>query len=505
MSRGKRYNEEKKLNMKKVWAVIIAILVIIMFFVVIGNLLSDQGTQVKEKTFATAYYPVLEEGKWGVIDTKENVIIEPQYDEMIVVPDRTKPLFIVIANVDYQTGTFDSKAIDKNNQPVYTQYQKIEAIYNHDENNNLWYEENVLKVQKEGKYGLINLEGEELLPCEYDDIQPIEGVKKSLVTTKNGKKGLVDNTGTIIAENIYQEITGLTTQYEDGYIITAEDGKKGVIKSDKTIVLEPKYEEIQPVYGNQCYAVRENGTNKIVNEKQETFLEGRFSQVKEINGENITYQNDGKYGVMTLQGEEKIAPTYDDLSFAFSEYYIAKNGENYGVISLANETKLDFVYTYITYEKQADFIQAQTKNLETQLLDRNWEVKVTGVVSEMNTNKNYIKVREGENYQYYNFKLEPKSNTQILQGNTLFLSKKDGKYGYVDEDGQVIVNYLYDDATEQNNYGYVSVKKDGKWGALNQKGEVVVEPTYTLENNLMIDFIGKWHLAEDINANYYTK
>ena len=208
---------------------------------------------------------------------------------------------------------------------------------------------------------------------------------------------------------------------------------------------------------------------------------------------------------MTLQGEEKIAPTYDDLSFAFSEYYIAKNGENYGVISLANETKLDFVYTYITYEKQADFIQAQTKNLETQLLDRNWEVKVTGVVSEMNTNKNYIKVREGENYQYYNFKLEPKSNTQILQGNTLFLSKKDGKYGYVDEDGQVIVNYIYDDATEQNNYGYVSVKKDGKWGALNQKGEVVVEPTYTLENNLMIDFIGKWHLAEDINANYYTK
>ena len=143
--------------------------------------------------------------------------------------------------------------------------------------------------------------------------------------------------------------------------------------------------------------------------------------------------------------------------------------------------------------------------METQLLDRNWQVKVTGVVSEMNTNKNYIKVREGENYQYYNFKLEPKSNTQILQGNTLFLSKKDGKYGYVDEDGQVIVNYIYDDATEQNNYGYVSVKKDGKWGALNQKGEVVVEPTYTLENNLMIDFIVKWHLAEDINANYYTK
>ena len=165
MSRGRRYNEEKKLNMKKVWAVIIAILVIIMFFVVIGNLLSDQGSQIKEKTFAIAYYPVLENGKWGVIDTKENVIIEPQYNEMIVIPDYTKPLFIVTSNVDYQTGTFDSKVVNQDNQQMYTQYQKVEAIYNHDESNNLWYEENVLKVQKEGKYGLINLEGEELLPC----------------------------------------------------------------------------------------------------------------------------------------------------------------------------------------------------------------------------------------------------------------------------------------------------------------------------------------------------
>ena len=208
---------------------------------------------------------------------------------------------------------------------------------------------------------------------------------------------------------------------------------------------------------------------------------------------------------MNLQGEEKISLEYDDISFAFSEYYIAKKGDKYGIISLTEETKLDFIYSYISYQKEADFIQAQMQNLETSLLDRNFEVKAKGVVSEINTNKNYIRVRDGENYKYYNFKLEEKSNTEILQGNTLFLSKKDGKYGYVDEKGKVIVNYIYDDATEQNKYGYVSVKKDGKWGSLNQKGETILEPTYTLENNLIIDFIGKWHLSEDMNAYYYTK
>ena len=42
------------------------------------------------------------------------------------------------------------------------------------------------------------------------------------------------------------------------------------------------------------------------------------------------------------------------------------------------------------------------------------------------------------------------------------MAKKDGKYGYVDKNNVVVVNYIYDDATEQNNSGYVAVKKDGK-------------------------------------------
>ena len=75
----------------------------------------------------------------------------------------------------------------------------------------------------------------------------------------------------------------------------------------------------------------------------------------------------------------------------------------------------------------------------------------------------------------------------------------------MDKNGVVVINYVYDDALEQNASGFVAVKKDGKWGAINSRGETVVEPTYTLDNNTVIDFIGEWHLAEDTNAGYYTK
>lgn len=87
----------------------------------------------------------------------------------------------------------------------------------------------------------------------------------------------------------------------------------------------------------------------------------------------------------------------------------------------------------------------------------------------------------------------------------MFLSKQNDKYGFIDKQGNVVVDYIYDDAREQNEYGYISVKKDGLWGSLDKKGNIVSEIKYNLDNNLLIDFIGEYHLGVDINSMYYTK
>ena len=92
----------------------------------------------------------------------------------------------------------------------------------------------------------------------------------------------------------------------------------------------------------------------------------------------------------------------------------------------------------------------------------------------------------------------------MLKENKIFLKKQNGKYGYVDKEGNIVVDYIYDDAKEQNIYGYAAVKKDGKWGAIDASGKAVCETIYNLDENLLIDFIGKYHLGKDINLNYYT-
>lgn len=129
---------------------------------------------------------------------------------------------------------------------------------------------------------------------------------------------------------------------------------------------------------------------------------------------------------------------------------------------------------------------------------------LSGILSEVNTEKGYIILRKDGEWKFYNFKFEEKQEKDIFPEHTLFLSKKNGKYGYTNKDGAVIVDYIYDDAKLQNNYGYCVVKKGNTWGSINKNGNISQEPNASLEDYLVIDFIGKWHYGKELEMNYYT-
>lgn len=500
---GARYDGQPKLNLKKVFAVLIVFIVIIMCIVLIFKF-AKKDSKTDTKVVANSYVTVYTGGKWGVINSKGETIVEPNYDDMIIIPDSTKPVFICQTNVNLEDKTYDSKAIDEKEKPLFESYDKVEVLQNIDDNNVISYDTNALRVLKDGKYGLINFSGKELLKCEYDAINPLKGVKNSLVTYKDNKYGLVDNSGNVIIESDYQEITSLTDKYEDGYIVKDANGNYGLINYNKKQVLECKYSKIFNVYGSDLYVVRRNGNIQLINSNGDVKAENKFDKVVSIDGGNVIIEKDSKYGVMTSDGKVTIEMAYDDLSYVFEGKYIAKKSGKYGIIDLSNETKVDFKYKNMIYMKEENFIEADKEDGMTDLIDSNLEVKATGIVSEINTTKGYLKVRTDNEYKYYNFKLENKTSKDIFTTNTLFLDKKDGKYGFIDKNGVVIVDYTYDDATEQNDYGYAAVKSDGKWGTIDQAGKLVVTPSYDLEQNTVINFLGKWHLAADLNANYYT-
>ena len=505
MSRGRRYSGgEPKLNIKKVLAVLIVLAVIIM--VIFGIIKLTQGSaRTQERTVANGYFSVYTNGKWGVINSRGETVIEPQYDEAIIVPDQTKAVFVCTYDVDYTNNTYKSRVINDKNEEIITGYDTIQVLENYDSSNNLWYENDVLLVSQQGKYGLVDFTGRVLLTCEYDSIETLKGVTNSLVTEKEGKLGLVDNIGSVILENIYKEIEPISDQYENGYIVTNEDNQKGVIKNDKTVLVQVQYDDIKPMNGDGRYVVQEDDEWKIIDSEGNEYLAGAFDDVVSINGNNVIVEIDNQYGIMTLSGETRIQAKYQNMSYAFSDNYIFRENNKYGVINLAGEEVLEPTYDSLIYRSDDGFLEgSKSDTVDTDFIGNDFTVKVSGILSEINTPDGYMKIRTNGEYKYYNFRFEEKTNRELLTGNTLFLDQKDGKYGYVNKDGVVVVDYIYDDAKEQNAFGYASVKKDGLWGCINSQGEEVVTPTYTLENNSLIEFINQWYRGEDLNLNYYT-
>ena len=130
-SRGRRYDGEPKLNIKKVIAVLILLIVIIMCIVLIFKF-AKQDKKADSKVVTNSYISVYSSGKWGVINSKGETIIDTKYDDMIIIPDPTKAVFIYQNNVDLENGNYDSKAIDDKSNELFTSYDKIEALQNID-------------------------------------------------------------------------------------------------------------------------------------------------------------------------------------------------------------------------------------------------------------------------------------------------------------------------------------------------------------------------------------
>ena len=501
MSRGRRYDNEPKLNLKKVIGVILAFIVIIMIIISINKLMkSDNNVEIK----SSRYYTCFENGKFGVIDENGQIIIEPSYNELIAIPNNSKPIFICTYDIDDEKGTYKTKAINEKNEQILTGYEKIEAIDNFDSKQNIRYEDNILRVSKNGKYGLINFEGQEVLTCEYDEIIALEGVKSNLVVKKDGKLGLVNEKGQTIVNTEYKNILTLLEGYKNEYLIVDENNKYGLISTTGEILIEPKYEMIKYVKSSKMFAVKEKNIWKLVNvENGKTIIDKGYDDIVEAKTENIIVAKNGKYGIINTNKEQKIKPKYDDLEYAFSIYYIAKKDGKYGIINLEDEEIIKFEYKDMIYIENGGFIQADKTDTNTVIFDNNLSQKIEGIISDINTEKGYIKAYVDSEYKYYNFKLEEKKSSDILTSNTLFLSKKDGKYGYVNKEGKVVVDYIYDDGTEQNANGYAAVKKDGSWGSINKVGAISKNTEVNLDNNLYIDFIGEWHLNN--SGLYYEK
>ena len=117
----------------------------------------------------------------------------------------------------------------------------------------------------------------------------------------------------------------------------------------------------------------------------------------------------------------------------------------------------------------------------------------------------YIKIYNDEDVKYISKDEKEISNMEALKNNKIFAKKLGNRWGFVDANGNKVIDYKYEKVTEVNEYGFAGVKENGKWGVINYEGKLVIEPTYQLSEDEPI-FIGEYYQVIYGNREiYYTK
>ena len=175
-------SKEKKIIIIAVVIAAIFLIGIAAFFIVKTNLKNiDKSYEletISEKD--CKYFAVCADGKYGVLDTKGNMIIENEYASVII-PNPKRPVFICF---DTQGN---SKVLNENGEQIYTEYETVEAIEINGIFSNFPYEKSVLKYKQNGLYGLIDFSGNVITKAIYQDIYSVKYKEGELLAKKDRK------------------------------------------------------------------------------------------------------------------------------------------------------------------------------------------------------------------------------------------------------------------------------------------------------------------------------
>jgi hypothetical protein len=559
------------LKPKKIAIGIILVAVIIAIFIIIVNVNKETEVSIaKAENIAYEYFVLYgNNDKVGVVDKTGKLLIDTEYTD-IYIPNASKDVFLCYKDED-------CTVLNKDGKEIYTEFEEVNYLET-SEATELVLESEVLRYKKDNLYGLLSIEGEVLTDAIYEKVSSLNNKPGVILVKQDGKYGVLDTKGNEIIPTKYDSIVGdeyclqdyeynlagyivsqktdtgvmygyidcygktiLNTEYEtisraleyedidDLYLVVRSNGKKGVFKNGKQII-DFEYQSINYADKSNVFIVEKTGkygffTNtgkEILKPKYTKYgiagnyisvQDGENTMLYDLNGnlinkdnylsmievENSSYfiaiNESGFYSIISK--DTQINEDYTYITYAFDNYFIVTNVENKtGVIDVWNGTVIEPQYDSIINVEGTKVLEC--RNAETGEVDiYDAQIDKVCTISDAIVEKvdeNYIRAYSDSQMQYFDSTGKSVKNTEVFKDKKLYSYSQDGKWGFCDKDGKVVIEAEYDIVTEIDDYGFAGIKKDGKWGIIDENGKIIVEPSYELETYYFPKFVGKYQL-----------
>ena len=206
-------------------------------------------------------------------------------------------------NGNYYYGIMDKN----NNQLVQEEYLYIEYLYG----------DYFIASNKEGKLGIINNKGEEIVELKYDLVQKIQ--EKNVIQTAINETGITE---------IYNDNLEKSYSMANANIISNENYIKMYSNTDLKY-FDNNGNEIKNIdlFQNNTLFSKENQDKKwgFVNKAGEIKVEQNYERVTDFNEYGFAgIKQDSKWGVVNEEGDIILEPTYDFENFYSDPEFIGK-------------------------------------------------------------------------------------------------------------------------------------------------------------------------------------
>ena len=453
-------------------------------------------TNVNSTPYEKSVLTYKENGKYGLINLEGKQITKPVYDE--------------ISSINYKEGTFLVKQNElegiinmKGKVIIKCEYESVTSDNYYSENG---YNKQagfiVSKKTEDGyRYGYVNYRGTIILNPIYTQLERVTEIANEkgvyFIAFKNGQAGLLKNNKEILNyeyEDIQYNVLG-------SIFVTKRNGKYGAVNQEGTTVLYPEYDNVY-TGGMYLNALKDkdififdlNGNKIETNEVSKTKTENANYY--------ITIDKNNKYKVVDSKDNIIIDKDYTYIEYLPGDYFIVERDSKSGIIDSNGKSVIELKYDSISRINETDILQME-KDRNIALYNLNMKEIVSmdnAIVKEVKDEKAYILLYSDTDFKYLDKEGNILTSQNLFENNTLFAKNINGKWGFVDKDGNLKVQNDYELVTDFNKYGFAGIKKDGKWGSINQNGEIVQEPTYDLKRNIP-EFVGKYYR---VNATKFS-
>ena len=512
-----------KENKKKIiFFVIISITIIIA--IIVHQKLKYNIEYEAEKINKYEYYTLYKDNKMGIIDKQGNILIEPIYDN-VKMPNPSKPVFVCSYDYNNETQEYKTKILNENGQELFKDIDGVSAISLQGITSNMPYEKKVLRYKENGKYGIINLQGEKITKPIYEEIESIKYKEGYLLVKKDDKYGVINADGRVIIENVYDEIVGDGFYKDDsykysGYIVSkVENNQKlfGYINNTGKTILKTQYSKITRINEQnetEAYLIVEKDKNTLLLKNDKNILNTQYQSIQyDKNIKKLIVQEDNRFGVYSLDGKQILPIEYEKISVngiyivtkkdnksllydingteienkeyktvmptSNENYFITINDNSkYGVMDKSNKVLVENEYPYIKYAFDEYFI-ISTETGKLGIIDVNNKILIEPQYDVLQ-NLEGTKVMEGKIINtnitdIFSKNMEKvismqKCNVEVKDGYIKMYSKTETKYFNVE--GKEVLNK---DVIKSNVF---ASKNNDKWGIVDKTGNIIVDYKY---------------------------